>query len=107
MSPDTIATIAIHLPDGAIREVPSGTTPLDIATAISPRLAAACVAARLKPLSVPQPDQLDCCAEKHTDEPSDEAAMYSASDEAAERIVDLTAPLTASVRLELIKENDP
>ena len=34
-------TIAVHLPDGSIREVPSGTTPLDIANSISPRLAAA------------------------------------------------------------------
>ena len=44
-------TIAVYLPDGAIREVPAGTTPLDIANSISPRLAAASVAARLIPLS--------------------------------------------------------
>jgi len=31
-------TIAVHLPDGAIREVPAGTTPLEIANSISPRL---------------------------------------------------------------------
>ena len=41
--------IAVHLPDGAIREVPSGTTPLDIANSISPRLAAASVVARITP----------------------------------------------------------
>ena len=35
-------TIAVHLPDGAIREVPAGTTPFEIANSISPRLAAAC-----------------------------------------------------------------
>jgi len=34
-------TISVHLPDGAIREVAVGTTPFDIANAISPRLAAA------------------------------------------------------------------
>src|ERR1035437_2979260 len=39
-------SIAVHLPDGAIREVPAGTTPLEIANSISPRLAAAAVAAR-------------------------------------------------------------
>ncbi len=44
-------TIAVHLPDGAIREVPAGTTPLEIANSISPRLAAASVVARLTPLS--------------------------------------------------------
>ena len=43
-------TIAVHLPDGAIREVPAGTTPFDIANSISPRLAAAVVAARLTPV---------------------------------------------------------
>ena len=42
--------IAVHLPDGSIREVPSGTTPLDIANSISPRLAAASVAARVTPI---------------------------------------------------------
>ena len=47
-------TIAVHLPDGAIREVPSGTTPFDIANAISPRLAAACVVARITPVAAPR-----------------------------------------------------
>ena len=42
-------SIAIHLPDGSVREVPAGTTPLDIANSISPRLAAASVVARLTP----------------------------------------------------------
>ncbi|MFZ1086505.1 MAG: threonine--tRNA ligase [Terracidiphilus sp.] len=98
-------TIAVHLPDGAIREVPSGTTPLEIANSISPRLAAVCVAARLKPLAVPQPDEFNCCG-NHGEEPPEEAAMYAAVDAAAERIVDLTTPLTASTRLELIREQD-
>ena len=43
--------IAVHLPDGSIREVPAGTTPLDIANSISPRLAAASVVARLTPVT--------------------------------------------------------
>jgi threonyl-tRNA synthetase len=91
-------TIAIHLPDGAIREVPAGTTPLEIANSISPRLASVCVAARLTPVS-------GAVAEKPASD--GEAAMYAAEDTAAERIVDLTTPLTASTRLELLKENDP
>ena len=33
--------------------------------------------------------------------------MYAAEDAAAPRLVDLTTPLTADTRLELIKENDP
>jgi threonyl-tRNA synthetase len=91
-------TIAVHLPDGAIREVPAGTTPLEIANSISPRLAAVCVAARLTPV-------IGAVAQKPAAE--GEAAMYAAESAAAERIVDLTTPLTASVRLELIREQDP
>jgi len=44
-------TISIYLPDGAVREVPAGTTPLEIANSISPRLAAASVVARLTPVT--------------------------------------------------------
>ena len=93
-------TIAVHLPDGSVREVPSGTTPLDIANSISPRLAAASVVARLTPLTGTK-DQA-----AHSDEPSEDA-MYAAGDAAAPRLVDLTAPLTADTRLELVTEKDP
>ncbi len=92
-------TIAIHLPDGAIREVPIGTTPLDIATSISPRLAAACVVARITPVAATQ------AAASEIEEDSD-AAMYSAA-AAGPRLVDLTTPLTEDTHLALIKENDP
>ena len=64
-------TIAIHLPDGSIREVPAGTTPLEIANSISPRLAAASVVARLTPLSGAK----NLAA---ADEHASEAAMYGA-----------------------------
>ena len=94
--------IAVHLPDGAIREVPSGTTPLDIANSISPRLAAASIAARISPVA---PTAVQKTAPGN-DEPS-EAAMYAAEDSAAPRLVDLSAPLTSDTRLELVKENDP
>jgi threonyl-tRNA synthetase len=100
-------TIAVHLPDGAIREVPAGTTPFEIANSISPRLAAASVVARLKPVTVPQPQEANCCGGKDEEEPSAEAAMYAAQDAAASRLVDLATPLTASTRLELVKETDP
>jgi threonyl-tRNA synthetase len=94
-------TIAVHLPDGAIREVPAGTTPLEIANSISPRLAAVVVAARLTPVGTAvKPSST-------ADEHASEAAMYSAEDAAGPRLVDLTTPLTADTRLELVKENDP
>jgi threonyl-tRNA synthetase len=103
----SMQTIAIHLPDGAIREVAAGTTPLEIANSISPRLAAASVAARLKPIATAPPDEDSHCCGKETGDPSEEAAMYAAEDASAPRLVDLTTPLTASTRLELVTEKDP
>ena len=93
--------IAVHLPDGAVREVPSGTTPFEIANSISPRLAAAVVVARLTPING------NLMQSSTSDGESAEAAMYAAEDAAAPRLVDLATPLTADTRLELIKETDP
>ena len=96
-------SIAIHLPDGSIREVPQGTTPLDIANSISPRLAAAVVVARLTPVGSD-----DTAQNVASDGQSEsEASMYAAENAAAPRLVDLTTPLTADTKLELVKENDP
>jgi threonyl-tRNA synthetase len=92
-------TIAIHLPDGAVREVPSGTTPLEIANSISPRLAAAAVVARLTPVA-------GAVQEKSAPDGQSEAAMYGAENAAAPRLVDLATPLTAETRLELVTEKD-
>jgi threonyl-tRNA synthetase len=94
-------TISVHLPDGAVREVPAGTTPFEIANAISPRLAAVSVVARLTPLT-------DTAIQPAGTEPEGvEAAMYAAQSHAGPRLVDLSAPLTEDTRLELIKETDP
>ena len=99
--PMNAKTIAVHLPDGAIREVPAGTTPLEIANSISPRLAAASVAARLTPVGAAvKPISA-------ADEQASEAAMYAAEDAAGPRLVDLATPLTADTRLELVTEKDP
>ena len=92
-------TIAVHLPDGAIREVPAGTTPFDIANSISPRLAAVSVVARLTPLT-------GAAKKSETGEEPTEAAMYTAEDGAASRLVDLATPLTADTKLALIREQD-
>ncbi len=97
-------TIAIHLPDGSIREVPPGTTPLDIANSISPRLAAASVVARIAPVAATAAEDFGSTP---VNEDSGEAAMYGTEDAAATRLIDLTAPLTANVKLELLKESDP
>ena len=90
--------IKIQLPDGSVREVPRGTTALDVATSISPRLAAAVVVARIRPLTA-------VAAGTAASDETSEAAMYGGTD-SGERLVDLTAPLTEDVALELLKEND-
>src|SRR5208283_4652655 len=99
-------TIAVHLPDGAIREVPAGTTPLEIANSISPRLAAASVVARISPVTGALDQKSARDSQSSSEEPS-EASMYAAEDAAAPRLVDLSAPLTADARLELVTEKDP
>ena len=95
-------TIAVHLPDGSIREVPAGTTPLDIANSISPRLAAVSVVARLTPVASASGTETT-----ETDEAESDAAMYAAGSDAGARLVDLATPLTADTQLALIKESDP
>ena len=89
--------IKVQLPDGSVREVPRGTTVFDVATSISPRLAAAVVVARIRPLTGAATDAVA--------EEGSEASMYGAA-AGGERLVDLTAPLTEDVALELLKETD-
>ena len=45
--PETATKIRITLPDGSVREVPSGSTPLDVAAGIGPGLAKAALVARV------------------------------------------------------------
>jgi threonyl-tRNA synthetase len=91
-------TISIQLPDGSVREVARGTTAYDVAMSISPRLAAAVVVARIRPLKT-------TAAETAAEDTASEAAMYGGS-QTGERLVDLSAPLTEDVALELLKESD-
>ena len=94
------SSVAIHLPDGSVKEVPAGTTPWEIANGISPRLAAASVVARLTPVNASGQEQT-------ASEAGSEASMYAAEDKAAPRLVDLSTPLNDDVKLELLKETDP
>ena len=72
-------TIHIKLPDNSVKEVAKGTTALDIAKSISPRLASAAIAAQVRPTSN-----------------GDEA-----------RLVDLTRPLEQDGELRILTEKDP
>lgn len=89
--------IKVQLPDGSVREVARGTSPYDIAMNISPRLAAAVVVARIRPLTG--------TTDGVVAEEGSEASMYGAA-AGGERLVDLSAPLTEDVALELLKESD-
>ena len=103
-------TIKIQLPDGSVREVPRGATAFDVAMGISPRLAAAVVVARVRPLKTvmagtqPSESGLGAPGSEGSMDASEDA-MY-AEHESGERVVDLTAPLLEDVALELLKEND-
>ena len=71
-------TIQVTLPDGATREVPKGTTPLEIARQISPRLADAAFVARV-----------------------------AAPNDGEGELVDLRRPLETDSKLQILTEKDP
>ncbi|MGZ4814056.1 MAG: threonine--tRNA ligase [Terriglobales bacterium] len=72
-------TIHIKLPDNSVKEVARGTTALDIAKSISPRLASAAIAAQIRPTS-------------NGNEP---------------KLIDLTRPLEQDAELRILTEKDP
>jgi threonyl-tRNA synthetase len=99
-SPQQEEMIHVKLPDGSVREVARGTTPLEIANSISPRLAAVVIVAKIKPLTA-------AATETATPDAADSAeSMYATTDPHAERLVDLSAPLNEDVALWLLKEQD-
>src|ERR1700685_2852820 len=93
--------IKVHLPDGSIKEFPAGSTPHDVAQSISPRLAAAAVVARIRPLAAEEPTNNPL---KEAGEP--EASMYGAEEANDEGLVDLNTPLNEEVSLQLLTEKD-
>src|SRR6202020_2474487 len=94
-------SIRVQLPDGTAKELPAGSTPFDVANGISPRLAAAAVVARIKPLHTAAPSTATSDGDTHG-----EAAMYGAEDAQAERLVDLNTPLSEDVALQLLTTKD-
>ncbi|HET9087591.1 MAG TPA: threonine--tRNA ligase, partial [Acidobacteriaceae bacterium] len=94
-------TIQVQLPDGNTRTVAEGTTPLEIASSISPRLAATAVVAQIKPLHAAESDgKADANA-------ASEESMYRPEASGTERLVDLGTPLQEDVALRLLTEKDP
>ena len=75
-----MSNIRVQLPDGSVQEVPQGTTPLEVARSISPRLAEAALVARTAPLEAADGDG---------------------------DLTDLTRPLERDTRLRLLTDRDP
>src|SRR5579862_7433256 len=76
-------SIHIKLPDGSVKEVPKGTTALDIAKSISPRLADAALAAKVS------------------------SNGEQAGEGARPTLIDLTRPLEKDTDLRLLTDRDP
>ncbi len=92
--------IHVKLPDGSVKDVPRGTSALDIAKGISPRLADAALAAQIRPLS--------SNGGGNGNKPAAEGAAGVA--EPAKNnalLVDLTRPLEQDAELRILTERDP
>src|ERR1700753_3857028 len=99
-------SIKVHLPDGSIKEFPAGSTPLDVANSISPRLAAAAIVARIRSANANASGDTVDPRQEATQEAAPEAGMYAAEQADAERLVDLTTPLNEDTTLQLLTEKD-
>ena len=100
----TTAQIHVHLPDGSVKEFAAGSTPHDVAMSISPRLAAAAMVARIRPIGPHRPQASSPAAPEQ--ETTTEAEMYGTQDASAPRLVDLSTPLGEDIALELLTEKD-
>src|ERR1700733_8752308 len=97
-------SIHVKLPDGSVKDVPRGTSALDIAKSISPRLADAALVAQVKPLSSngsgngnrPAADASVAAAATSTERGANDA-----------KLVDLARPLESDAELRILTERDP
>ncbi|HEX3370875.1 MAG TPA: TGS domain-containing protein, partial [Candidatus Acidoferrales bacterium] len=94
--------IHITMPDGAIREVPLGTTALEVAQQISPRLAKEALVARIAPIHAPS---ARVTAENSPDAAPEARLSTTTNDQGF--LVDLRAPIDQDVRLSILTPKDP
>jgi threonyl-tRNA synthetase len=100
----TTTMISVTLPDGTKKEVPRGTTPLDIAKSISPRLADAALVAKMKVSSAGQPS---APPQQGSDGSKTPASMHAQPSKDGWQFADLTKPLEQDVELQLLTEKNP
>ncbi|HXO38080.1 MAG TPA: threonine--tRNA ligase [Candidatus Acidoferrum sp.] len=96
--------IQVTLPDGSKKEVPQGTTPLDIARSISPRLADAALVAKIKPSAITPNDADGLQSEDAGKTPS---SMHASAAKDGWEFADLSKPLEEDVNLRLLTDRDP
>jgi threonyl-tRNA synthetase len=88
--------IHVTLPDGNVREVPKGTTPIDIAKAISPRLADAALVAKVFASGENGGKEKSGIFSNSVDPAADGSLLF-----------DLRRPLEQDVKLQILTEKDP
>jgi threonyl-tRNA synthetase len=107
--------IQVTLPDGSKKEVSSGTTPLDVARSISPRLADAALVAKVKPSAVSAqqsaPDQSGGPAAQQSGSATEAGktppSMHAPAAKDGWEFADLSKPLEEDVDLRLLTDRDP
>jgi threonyl-tRNA synthetase len=101
--------IQVTLPDGSKKEVPSGTTPLDIARSISPRLADAALVAKIKPSATSgQPSATTADdGQQSADAGKAPSSMHAPAAKDGWEFADLSKPLEEDVDLRLLTDRDP
>src|SRR5581483_3750236 len=97
--------IQVTLPDGSKKEVPKGTTPLEIARSISPRLADAALVAKIK-LPASNGQQFTPSVPQAADEAKTPASMHAHQSKDGWQFADLSKPLEQDVELRLMTDRD-
>jgi threonyl-tRNA synthetase len=108
----TTSMITITLPDGSKKEVAPGTTSLDVARSISPRLADAALVAKIKHSALSAQHSANSIPASASTEVQKDGAVTPASMHAAPskdgwQFADLTKPLEQDAELRILTEKDP
>jgi threonyl-tRNA synthetase len=88
--------IHVTLPDGSVKDLPKGTTPLEIAKSISPRLADAALVAKVRATNGNGAGEKTGIFSNSVDPEADGSLLY-----------DLRRPLEQDVSLQILTEKDP
>ena len=108
-----VATIKVKLPDGSVKDVPKGTTALEVAKSISPRLADAALVSKAGPLNRNGGQaSVQATAEtpKATDRsvrPTQDGPTQDGPTQDKATLIDLTRPLEKDTELRILTERDP